>query len=185
MSVIVKQNVDFEALLTSNKVMDRRLKEVTKQVLRKARTQLSRDARSGLQMKSDPRAAYRAVKTAVYKRVYGGSVSILARRKAGVSRSPLPPATPGRPRSTRTEQLLSYYGADRGFILRFLNQGTTSRYVKGMNGRKRFAGAADRNGHRGSITARNWFGRASLAQLQSAAAEIDKLIDQVIQENKL
>ena len=61
---------------------------------------------------------------------------------------------------------MSYQGADRGFILRFLNAGTSERNT--------------RYGKRGSITARNWFGPRSQQEMEKAAANMDKLIDDIV-----
>lgn len=178
----IENNVRLDLLLTNNREMDKQLNKLTKQVLRKARNELSKQARSGLDMNSDPRAAYRAVKSTVYRRIRGGSVSILAKRRASGKRFLLPPSTRGR--SKRTEQLMSYYGSDRGFILRFLNNGTKDRNVKGMNGKRGFK-SERKDGDRGNITGRNWFGHASQAEMERAAAELEKMIDELIQNTKV
>lgn len=162
--------------------MDKQLNDLTKKVIRKARGELVKNARVGFDMDSDPRSAYRAIKSTVYRRIKGGNVSILSKRRASSKRYPLPPSTRGR--SQRTEQLLSYYGADRGFILRFLNNGTEPRAVKGFNGRRGFVSQAA-SGYRGSIKGRNWFGHASQAEMEKAAAELEKMIDELIQNTKV
>lgn len=74
------------------------------------------------------------------------------------------------PRSQRTEDLLSYYGSDRGFVLRFLNQGTKQRTDE------------KRKGNRGSIAGRNWFGPASQQQMEQAAGVFEQFIEQAIAE---
>ena len=70
------------------------------------------------------------------------------------------------PRSRRTEDLLTYAGPDRGFILRFLNAGTDVRESHG--------------GNRGQIAPRNFFGTSSHAAMQKAAEQLDTLIDELI-----
>ena len=134
-------------------------------------------------MKSDPRQAYKAVKSAVYRRILGGNVSILSKRRAG-QRGPVSPIyhalehlvnSKGNhrggnriPRSRRTEDLLTYQGADRGFILRFLNAGTD-----------------DRNshiGHRGAISARSFFADSSQQAMEKAAQQLDGLIEDLIKK---
>jgi hypothetical protein len=81
--------------------------------------------------------------------------------------------------------MMSYQGSERGFILRFLNQGTDVRYTGGRNGRTeserfRFIESRGGRGHRGSIAARNWFGPRSQAELENAAANLDKMIDDIV-----
>jgi hypothetical protein len=63
-----------------------------------------------------------------------------------------------RPRSQRTEQIDTYYGKDRGFILRFLNSGTASRDT--------------RFGNRGAIPAGRQFETSSTWQMEKAAEEL-------------
>ena len=180
--VEIENNVRLDLLLTNNREMDKKLNDLTKKVIRKARGELVKNARVGLNMESDPRSAYRAIKSTVYRRIKGGNVSILSKRRASSKRFPLPPTK--RTRSKRTEQLLSYYGADRGFILRFLNNGTEPRAVKGMNGRRGFRDE-EAFGYRGQIKGRNWFGHASQAEMEKAAAELEKMIDELIQNTKV
>jgi len=159
-------------LSTKNPEMRKRINEVIRQTLAKVRKSLQGDARSGLQMQSDPRNAYKAVRMAVYRRLFGGQVNILQSRKANGGRLYEPPRHPShrggnrRTRSGRTEQLMSYQGAYRGFILRFLNAGTADR--------------KSRYGNRGAISARNWFGPRSQAEMERAAQNLDKMIDDII-----
>lgn len=163
-------------LSTKNPEMRKRINEVIRQTLAQVRKSLQGDARSGLDMQSDPRNAYKAVRMAVYRRLFGGQVNILQSRKAHGGRLYEPPRRGTKDpygrggnrtlRSGRTEQLMSYQGADRGFILRFLNAGTGER--------------TSRYGKRGSIAARNWFGPRSQAEMERAAQNLDKMIDDII-----
>ena len=80
---------------------------------------------------------------------------------------------------------MSYFGKDRGFVLRFLNAGTRVRYNGGRNGRTEeqyntFIAHHEGRGHRGAISARNWFGGASQHQLENAANNLDKMINDII-----
>ena len=159
---------------TKNPMMRKRINEVIRQTLTQVRKTLQSDARSGLQMDSDPRHAYRAVRYAVYRRIFGGQVNILQSRRAGAMRLYEPPRTlkegqrggNRRRRTQRTTDLMSYEGKDRGFILRFLNAGTDTRRT--------------RYGNRGAIAPRNWFGPASQHQLENAANNLDKMINDII-----
>jgi hypothetical protein len=179
----VKQREELEALMMSNPAMEKKVQGLIRQVLLAARREVSNAANTPSVMKSDPRQAYKAVKSAVYKRILGGSVSILNRRRAG-SRLPVPPVvhkletqtnSKGNhrggnriPRSRRTEDLLTYAGADRGFILRFLNAGTSDRTT--------------RYGHRGAIGARNFFANSSQKAMEKAAEQLGTLIDELIKK---
>ena len=180
---------------TTNSGFEKRLRGVIRKVLGEARAKLSKDATSGLQMKSDPRKAYKAVRYAVYKRVLGGQVNILQSRKAGAMNLYEPPKK-GLPkrggnrvlRSKRTTDIMSYQGKDRGFILRFLNQGTGDRAIHSMGNRALQTGSVSilktksLGGNRGSITARNWFGGASHKELENVAGRLQEIIDKVIND---
>ncbi len=169
----------IKQLETTSPGFEKRLRGVIRKVLGEVRAALQNDAQSGLQMQSDPRKAYKAVRYAVYKKILGGQVNILQSRHAGAMQLYEPPRKlrEGQrggnrmPRIKRTEQLMSYQGKDRGFILRFLNLGTTNRQSYG--------------GNRGSISARNWFGPRSQQELQNAAANIQAIIDKVINDEFL
>lgn len=182
---------DFKKLLTS----------IIRKVLREARSELSRNAASGLQMDSDPRHAYKAVRSLVYKRILGGNLNILQKRKAGrpgnyaKPRKGLPRRGGNRwGRSQRTVSLESYEGSDRGFVLRFLNAGTADRAIRsftsGTTGEKhglltggvRSIKTRAKGGNRGSIKGRNWFGGASQKYLEKAANNMQSYIDQIINE---
>ena len=181
----------FGEASTKNPMMEKRIRGVIRQVLGQVRKSLQSQAQSGLQMKSDPRKAYKAVRMAVYRRIFGGNVNILQSRKAGEGHYYEPPRHPSHRggnrmlQSERTHKMMSYQGSERGFILRFLNQGTDVRYTGGRNGRTqsdkfRFVDSHGGRGHRGSIAARNWFGPRSQAELERAAANIDAMIDDIV-----
>lgn len=178
---IVRQKQELESLLMSNPQMEKKVKGLIRKVLLAARKEIS-TAASG-KIKNDPRQAYKAVKTAVYRRILGGNVSILSKRRAG-KRGPLPPVvhqletrvnSKGNhrggnrmPRSRRTEDLLTYQGADRGFILRFLNAGTDDR--------------ESRIGNRGAISARSFFATSSQRAMEQAASQLEWLIEELIKK---
>lgn len=183
----------FGEASTKNPLMRKRINEVIRQVLARVRKDLQNHAREGLGMSSDPRNAYKAVRMAVYRRIFGGQVNILSSRNSKLGRLYEPPRKL-RPkqrggnrmkRSDRTTELMSYMGADRGFVLRFLNAGTRVRYNGGRNGRTseqydKFIMNHGGQRHRGQITQRNWFGGASQAQLERASHNLDRMIDDII-----
>lgn len=178
---IVRQKQDLENLLMSNPAMEKKVQGLIRKVLLVARRQVSGDIKGVI--KSDPRQAYKAVKSAVYKRILGGNISLLSKRTSG-KRGPVPPVvhqletrvnSKGNhrggnrmPRSRRTEDLLTYQGADRGFILRFLNAGTATR-ESGI-------------GFRGAIAPRNFFADSSQQAMENAAAQLDTLLDELIKK---
>ena len=177
---LIKQREDLERLMMSNPEMEKKVQGLIRKVLLIARREISNTAKANIQ--SDPRNAYKAVKTAVYKRILGGSVSILNRRKHGAMFLYEPPRKlrPGQrggnrvPRSARTEAVMSYQGADRAWILRILNQGTTDRMAGSRNGRL--------NGNRGRIASRNFFSNNSQQIMQRAADDLSQLIDELIKK---
>ena len=178
---IVRQKQELESLLMSNPQIEKKVQGLIRKVLLTARKEIS-DAASG-KIKNDPRKAYKAVKSAVYRRILGGNISILNKRKAG-TRGPVPPVyhalehrtnSKGNhrggnrmPRSRRTEDLMTYQGSDRGFILRFLNAGTEGR--------------ESRVGNRGNIAARSFFGTSSQQAMEKAAEQLDLLIQDLIKQ---
>lgn len=166
-----ENNAHLEQLLISGgSEMEKRVEKIVRRVLQQARNRVSSDIQGSLG--SDPRQAYRAVKHMVYKRILGGNISILNKRRRSGKTAPLPtnPDRKGKrggnrtPRTKRTEDLLTYWGSDRGFILRFLNSGTSARL--------------SRYGNRGSIPARNFFASAGQKEMEAAAQQLSELIEQ-------
>jgi hypothetical protein len=181
---------------TKNPEMRKRINGVIRAMLAQVRKSLQDDAQSGLDMKSDPRKAYKAIKMAVYRKIFGGNVSILSPRRAGPMRLYAPPRRgtsdpEGRggnrmTRSDRTTDMMSYQAGDRWMVLQWLNNGTRERFSgSGRNGKteaqyKAFMERTGGRGKRGSITGRNWFGQRSYQEMQNAAANIDKMIDDIV-----
>lgn len=174
--VSVEVRAKFEKLLSSDPDMRKKLRKIIGNVLRKARTDLSKDAKSSLP--NDPRQAYRAVKHTVYRSIVGGNLSILSKRKASNIRVHVEKERKLKngqrggnriKRSEQTERIDSYFGADRGFILRFINSGA------GLKNKRK-----SRYGNRGSINARNWFPNASHTQMVKASEQFCKMIDEEI-----
>ena len=193
-----EQRKQLERMMTTDPRMRENVQTAIRKVLLKVRKALSANAQTGLQMDSDPRHAYKAVRTAVYRRILGGQVNILARKKAGKEtqfrkgRKGLPKRGGNRwGRSDRTIALEGYEGMDRGFILRFLNAGTDDRMITSFtdkNGERHTLRSGSTSnikthatgGNRGSISARNWFGSASQKELEGVSAEFQKYIDDII-----
>ena len=165
-------------LMTTDPMMAQNLRKLIRQVLKEARKKLSEDAKN--YMKSDPRTAARAVKFSVYKSLFGGNLSILQNRKgtAGVRYElhrqrivEMDPHHRGGNRRQRYEErnrLDTYFGADRGYILRFIGSGTVKR--------------TSRFGNRGNIATSNWFGHTAPWQMQTAAQEVADAITEYIKQ---
>ena len=177
-TIELENNVKLDRLLTTNPEMEKKVRRIVRQVIMGVMDPVKQAAD-----RQSTKQAAQAVRKAVYKKLLGGNINILDGRGRAGSRAPLPPVRhrleyetnrKGNhrggnriPRSRRTEDLLTYQGADRAFILRFLNSGTPKR---------------DTNGIRrvGQIAARHWFEDTSHAALQHAAEQFDKLLDALI-----
>lgn len=178
---------------TDNPEMKKQLQGAVRKILSAARKELSQGARGGLEMNADPRSAYKAVRSAVYRRIFGGQVNILQSKRASAGTLYLPPRKGlGRVggnrwgRSERTNQVDSYTGKDRGFILRFLNAGANDREARSyFSKRDNAKHTLSRNASRGSITPRNWFGAASVEAVEKHAADLDELIQRILTEEFL
>lgn len=165
----------FDSLLTTDPTMDRLLRKLITQAMREVRNKTSKDIASYL--KEDPRKAARAVKHTVYKRLFGGNVSILQKRRAGSEFATLIRArksVPGQRGGNRIKRntddgrnrLDKYFGSDRGFVLRFINSGTVKRQ--------------SRWGNRGAIAPRDMFGRIAPWHMEQALEEISQAITEYI-----
>ena len=165
-------------IMTSDPYMAKELKAFIRKTLKEARKNLSNDAQNYLD--EDPRKAARAVKFSVYKSLFGGNVSILQKRAgtAGaryqlVRQKTLKPGQRGGNRRPRVDdgrnRLETYFGADRGFVLRFINSGTIERQT--------------RYGNRGSIGQRNWFGHTAPWQMESAAEKLAQAINDYVKQH--
>ena len=167
----------FGRMMTSNPEMAVIFRKYIRQVLKEARKKLSQDVKNYMQ--SDPRKASQAVKFSVYKSLFGGNLSILqkGRGTAGAKyklvrqrKVEQNPKMRGGNRRNRIDdgrnRLDYYYGADRGFVLRFLGSGTVPR--------------TSRFGNRGSIRQTNWFGHTAPWHMEEAADKVAEAITEYI-----
>lgn len=165
-------------LMTQNAQMAAELRRVIRQVMKEARKKLSNDAKNF--MKTDPRKAYRAVKYSVYKSMFGANLSILQKKRgtAGakytlvrqrkVEMNPHMRGGNRRPFINGRNRLEFYYGADRGYILRFMSSGTVNR--------------TSRYGNRGSIRKSDWFGHSAPWQMETAAKQVADAINEYVKQ---
>lgn len=154
--------------------------KVMRRVLAKIRAKTSRDLQSIIN--NDTRKASKAVRLAVYKKILGGNISILDPKKASSTRCRLvrarkldanPKQRGGNrsERTDRTEKLDSYYGTDRAFVLRFLNQGVDRTDPSSQH---RYGNRAP--GNRGVIQGRNFFGPTVDKNLEQAGEMLEEEI---------
>ena len=174
-AVILEQQKVLEAALSTNPKTQKALQKLIRRALMDVRPELVSAARNA--MGSDPRGAAHGIHLSVYKKILGGNVNILNSLKAGAPTSYEPPRKlqPHQRggnrvlRGKRTDTVMHYGPYDRQFILRFINSGTSNRMAGSRGGRL--------SGNRGSIAARNFFGRAGSSALTKAADNLATLID--------
>lgn len=185
--VVAQLKVFDEALSTSDRAAGRLRKLIRKEIA-VARSEVVRGIRfTG----GDPRGTRQAVRTTVYKRVFGGNLNILNSRKAHGSNSyryeykRMPGQRGGnrRKRTGRTERVMSYAGIDRGFILRFLNAGTSARSISFRSDERRGRYASNsghrvNTGNRGSISGSHFFRSLS----ERALARMEERLSEAIEE---
>lgn len=168
----------LESLSTVNPTMKKGLSKIMKTAIDNARKKVVARAKEAIP--NDPRRARNAVKRSSYRRVLGGNISLYSSRKAGKPRAFVRPhklrhgqrGGNRRPMSGKTAQMESYYGKDRSFVLRWIEKGTTDRYIKPTaNSRNRKSG---RFGNRGKITPRPWFTQAATSALKDAEKEFSE-----------
>ena len=197
----VEQKQALEKLMMSNPSTEKKVQAIIKKVLREAQKRMQQNARGVIT--NDPRKAYKAVRMAVYKRILGGNINILNRKHARGGGDYVPTKTlksgqrggNRKPRSERTKNLESYVGADRGFVLRFINSGTNERVVDftpdssrehitrgARGGNLATYGKTINTGRRGRIAPRHWFGDASHQQLAKGANDLSRMIDEFIKQ---
>jgi hypothetical protein len=174
-TVVLEQQKVLEAALSTNPKTQKALQGLIHRAISQARAEVVRSVSASIA--HDPRHAARAVRTAVYKKILGANINIYNSRKAHGSTSYEPPRKL-RPhqrggnrvlRGGRTQQIMSYDALDRGFILRFLNSGTTDRQAGTRGGRL--------SGNRGRIAPRNFFRGAGEQALVRATDNLANLID--------
>ena len=174
--LVEQQNRAFGRLMATDKETRKRIQKIIREELKDAAKRLREDAK--YEMKEDPRKAFRAVKSSVYRRILGGNVSILNPKRAGaryqlirerkLDMNPHQRGGNRRSRSARTEQVDSYFGKDRAWILRIISSGTVTRKT--------------RYGNRGSIVARNWFQNMAPHEMELAAGNLAAVIEEELAE---
>lgn len=182
----------LQALSTVDGELGKRLRESIFQELKAARNRIVGNIKFA---NGDPRGTASSVKRYVAAKYLGGVISILnGGVSSGRTQSYEPPRKlrPGqrggnrRPRSKRTDNVMHYVGEDREFILRFVNSGTKQRAIERLMEFKRASGGskfkwvqdASQYGNRGQIAPRNFFGSLGQPELERAAANLGRIIDE-------
>ena len=185
-SVILEQQKVLEAALSTNPKTQKALQKLIRKVIMEARAEVSSAASD--KMKNDPRGAAQAVRTSVYKKILGANINICSSRKAHGQNNYEPPRKGmsgrggnRRTRSQRTRQIMGYAPLDRGFILRWINDGTPgARNIEFTPNDRRKVDKWNKHpntGNRGNIAARNFFRGAGERALAQAADNLATLID--------
>ena len=185
---VEKLEEDLKRLQMSNPRFFKQSQALMREALKTARKEVVSAAKHAIE--KDPRRAYHAVRSSVWRKALGGNVNILARRRANNSQY-VGGNIGTRGATDRTRRLASYYGSDRGFVLRFINAGTSSRTVTGMNGstisgnprkgrgKRTYKGGI---GNRDKIDAGNWFKPSAEVGMQRAAEVFSALMERAIAE---
>lgn len=186
-AVIVEQKQVLEQALSTNPKTQKTLQGLIRRVIRESSKEVVKSASAAI--KADPRGAARAVRTTVYKKILGANINIYNSRKAHGSTSYEPPRTlragqrggNRRQRSERTKSIMGYEALDRGFILRWINDGTPgNRNIRFIPNEKRKVDRWNHNpntGRRGNVEARHFFVSAGESALVKAADALANLID--------
>lgn len=186
-AVIVEQRKVLEQALSTNPKTQKALQKLIRRVVMEARAKVVSAAENAI--KDDPRHAARAVRTAVYKKILGANINIYNSRKAHGTSNYTPPRTltPGQRGGNRRKRYFrdmgKYAPEDRGFILRWINDGMTKTNPRVVEFTPNDRRKVDRwnkhpnTGNRGAIAARNFFKGAGEQALVRAADALANLID--------
>ena len=191
-AVVVGQRQVLEQAMSTNPKTQKALQKLIRQVIMEARAKVLQAFPL-----NDPRQSRKSVRTMVYKKILGANINIYQSRKAHGRSDYEPPRTlrPGqrggnrRPRSVRTDTVMHYGPYDRGWILRFHNDGTQQRNIQKLTEYKRADGTSKFRwssnggtyGNRGSLKALHWFKGAAEERLVAAADTLALMIDEELE----
>ena len=186
-AVIVEQRKVLEQALSTNPKTQKALQNLIRRVVMEARAKVVSAAENAI--KNDPRHAARAVRTAVYKKILGANINIYNSRKTHGANDYTPPRTlqqgqrGGNRRKRYFRDMGKYAPEDRGFILRWINDGMTKTNPRVVEFTPNDRRKVDRwnkhpnTGNRGTIAARNFFKGAGERALAQASDNLANLID--------
>lgn len=194
--VILREQKALEAALSMNPKTQKALQKLVREVVLEARRKVVNSIEFD---NGDPRNTRQAVRSTVYRKVFGGNLNILDSKKAhGGSNNYTPPRKlrPGQRGGNRipldpkgrTYKIQHYPPFDREFIMRFVDSGTRQRFVGFRNAQKsnskryldtkqRWDAGGGRTGNRGAIAARGFFSRYGERAMEMAAEKLAGLIE--------
>jgi hypothetical protein len=185
----------IEAMMTNNPDVRQALQDLIRDQIAEARGRLADDLKNA--MPGSEHESWRAVRRIVYTKVLGANLNILNMKRGTanwkirqktrkVDQNPHMRGGNRRRRSSRTAQIDGYEGKARGFILRFVNNGTKQRFIGGRNIYKTNIEYLERiergTGNRGRITMRNFFDSYGKRELAIAATAIGDMIDRELEK---
>ena len=192
-AVFIEDQRTLEAALSTNPKTNEALQGLVRKCILEARHSVAMSIKFA---NGDPRNTRQAVRSTVYRKVFGGNLNILdSKKKHGKNAYQTPKTNRGHlrggnrmARSKRTQQILDYAPFDRGFIMRFVDSGTKQRFVGFRNAQKsnssryldtkqRWDAGGGRTGNRGAIAARGFFQRYGERALEIAADKLAALIE--------
>ena len=193
-AVFIEDQRTLEAAMTKDPKVQKALRGLVRKCVLEARHQVAMSIKFA---NGDPRNTRQAIRSTVYRKVFGGNLNILDPKKAhGKNAYQTPKTNRGHKRggnrmacSPRTQQILDYSGLDREFIMRFVDSGTRQRFVGFRNAQKsnsrryletkqRWDAGGNRTGNRGAIAARGFFARYGERALEIAADKLAALIEE-------
>ena len=176
----------LDRLVYSKMVETNDIRKVFRKVMAPVRKVVQNAAKGAIP--NDPREAWKGVRVITLKKGAGAVVGLLnpygGIKSSGIYRKPRGGRSGiirHRAKSDRTKQVEGYFGKDRAWILRIINQGT----VNGprMAGTR---GTLKKEANRGELTAKKFFNAAEPAMKQAEknlAIELGKIIDKVQKES--
>lgn len=173
----------LDRLVYAKMIKTNDIRKVFRKVMTPVRKVIQNAAKTAVP--NDPRESWRGVRVITLKNGAGAVVGLL--NPFGPARSMVLYRKPrggksgiirNRPKSDRTKQVEGYFGKDRAWILRIVNQGTTSRFAGTR-------GTLKHEAYRGVISAKKFFRASEPAMKQaerSLATELGKMIEKVQKE---
>ena len=174
-TVVLEQQKVLEQALSTNPKTQTALRKLVQQVIKEARNEVVNSLHFD---NGDPRGAAHSIRRVVYKKILGANINIYNRRKSAGKPSTYEPPRKLREgqrggnrvlRGKRTDTVMHYGPADRGWILRIVNSGTADRTAGTRGGTL--------HGNRGSIAARNFFSTKGQPAMMKAVDQLANLID--------
>lgn len=181
------QEKNIDKMMTTDPETRKRIQEFIRVEIIKARNRLADDLKAAYP--NSEHQSYRAVRSIVYQKVLGANLNILDKKKGTatwkvrqktrkVEQNPKMRGGNRMKRSQRTIMLDGYEPSARGFVLRFLEEGTKQRFTGGRNSaRNYYKMVRSGRGNRGSLTATHLFAKFANQEIGVAAEAISRMID--------